>query len=93
MNTTIRRALIAATSATIGVVTLGAGAASADEGGPTFPPRTEECTVPTVLFPVAAQVDPDSLEGCGYFEDPNYFENRKANGTYNPNGIFSILFG
>ena len=26
----------------------------------------------------AAIIDVDSLEGCGFFEDPNYFENRKA---------------
>lgn len=85
-----RRALVVALAASaLAVVPAVAGAAE----GPTFPPRTDECKVPMVLSPVAAVVDPGSLEGCGYFEDPNYHENRKANGTYNPNGLFSTLFG
>lgn len=69
-----------------------AGTAAAAEG-PVVPPRTEECIVPPLLFQVAAVVDPDSLEGCGFFEDPNYFDNRREAGLYNPNGVFSILFG
>ncbi|CAN5869911.1 hypothetical protein BH24ACT6_BH24ACT6_14590 [soil metagenome] len=59
----------------------------------TFPPRDERCKVPPLLFQVVALVDPDSLEGCGFVEDPNYHENRKAEGIYNPNGRFSIIFG
>ncbi|MGI8729851.1 MAG: hypothetical protein ACR2LK_07655 [Solirubrobacteraceae bacterium] len=46
-----------------------------------------------MLFQVAAIVDVDSLEGCGFFEDPNFFENRKDAGLYNPNGLFSTIFG
>lgn len=68
-------------------------ASASSEDGPTYPPRTEECKVPQALWIVAAETDPDSLEGCGYFEDPDYFENRKEAGTYNPNGPFSRLFG
>ncbi|MBA3281328.1 MAG: hypothetical protein H0U29_03780 [Acidimicrobiia bacterium] len=59
----------------------------------TPPAADERCKVPPLLFQVAAVVDPDSLEGCGFFEDPNFHENRKQAGLYNPNGPFSILFG
>lgn len=72
---------------------VGPAGAAAAEGGPQFPPRDERCKVPPVLFQVAAIVDQDSLEGCGFFEDPNYFENRKDAGLYNPNGLFSTIFG
>lgn len=92
----IRRSVFrgVAVAAAVTALPLGASVASADAPeGPVFPPRTEECKVPTLLFPVAAVVDVDSLEGCGYFEDPNFFENRKANGTYDDSGVFSRLFG
>jgi len=36
--------------------------------------------VPGALRIVAAQVDPDSLEGCDYFEDPTYHDNRREAG-------------
>lgn len=49
--------------------------------------------MPPLLFQVAAVIDPDGLEGCGFFEDPNYHENRKEAGLYNENGIFTIIFG
>lgn len=26
-------------------------------------------------------------------EDPNYFDNRRAAGIHNPNGLFSRIFG
>ena len=58
-----------------------------------FPPRDERCKVPPLLFQVAAIVDVDSLEGCGFFEDPNYFENRKQQGSYTDQGLFSTIFG
>lgn len=86
-----RHILAAAATVTMAAGTA-AGPVIADEG-PTFPPRDERCKVPPLLFQVAAIVDPDSLEGCGFFEDPNYHENRKAAGIYNPNGPFSIIFG
>lgn len=79
-------AVVASLAASMAVVAPGAGAA-------TFAPRDERCKVPPLLFQVAAVVDPDSLEGCGFFEDPNYHENRKAQGTYTDQGIFSRLFG
>lgn len=81
-----------ATVATMLIVASSPASASS-EGDPTNPPRTQECKVPQALWIVAAEVDPDSLEGCGYFEDPNYHENRKEAGTYNPNGPFSQIFG
>lgn len=74
------------------VLVLGASPALAAEG-PSFPVPDERCTVPPLLFQVAAVVDVDSLEGCGFFEDPNFFENRKAQGSYDPNGLFSTIFG
>jgi len=83
--------IAAAGIAAAGIMAVGAGSASANTTD--FPPPDERCKVPPALFQVAAIIDVDSLEGCGFFEDPNYFENRKANGTYNPNGVFSILFG
>ena len=79
----------AATTAAAALLLIGAaGTASAAEPG-----SGGECTVPGPLQTVAAQVDPDSLEGCDYFEDPNYHDNRRAAGTYNPDGLFSTLFG
>ncbi len=59
----------------------------------TPPPADERCKVPPLLFQVAAIVDPDSLEGCGFFEDPNFFENRKAAGLFVENGVFTTIFG
>ena len=56
-------------------------------------PVDERCKVPPLLWQAAAVVDPDSLEGCNFFEDPNYHENRKAAGVYVDNGVFSVLFG
>lgn len=80
---------IAATTAVTALLLIGAaGTASAAEPG-----ADEECTVPGPLRIVAAQVDPDSLEGCDYFEDPNYHDNRREAGIHNPNGLFSTLFG
>ncbi len=79
-------------SVTMAIAGVAAPAASAAEG-PTFPPRDERCKVPPALFQVAAIVDVDSLEGCGFFEDPNYFENRKRQGTYTDKGLFSTIFG
>lgn len=80
------RALLT-TAAVTGLLLLGvAGSASAAE------PGHDECSVPGALRIVAAEVDPDSLEGCDYFEDPAYHDNRRGNGTYTPNGVFSILF-
>lgn len=70
-----------------------AGPMGASAEAPAFPPRDERCKVPPLLFQVAAVVDPDSLEGCGFFEDPNYHENRKEAGLYNENGIFTLIFG
>lgn len=86
----IRTAIAGA--AAVGIVAAAGGAVSASETSD-FPPPDERCKVPPALFQVAAVVDVDSLEGCGFFEDPNYFENRKANGSYNPNGVFSTIFG
>ena len=82
---------VLAASAVSAVVLAAAPAAAAE--GPTFPTRDARCTVPTVLFPAAAVVDPDSLEGCGYFEDPRYHDNRRAAGTYTDQGLFSRVFG
>lgn len=87
---TIRTAVAGAAAA--GILAVAGGAVSAQQH-PANPEPDERCKVPPVLFQVAAIVDVDSLEGCGFFEDPNYFENRKANGSYTPNGVFSILFG
>lgn len=87
------RHLLAAATTTVGVLAIGFTAPAAAADGPTFPEPDERCMVPPALFQVAAIVDPDSLEGCGFFEDPNYFENRKEAGLYNPNGVFSIIFG
>lgn len=72
-----------------------AGPASADLGGivGTPPPADERCKVPPLLFQVAAVVDVDSLEGCGFFEDPNFFENRRAQGSFNDRGVFTTIFG
>lgn len=92
MYTRTTRKMAAGLAAGI-LMTVGAGVASAAEGGPTFPPRDERCKVPPALFQVAAVVDVDSLEGCGFFEDPNFFENRKAAGLYNGNGLFTLIFG
>jgi len=61
-------ALTAGTALSAGI----AGPVSAQEGGPTFPPADERCKVPPLLFQVAFVVDPDSLEGCGFFEDSNF---------------------
>ncbi len=85
---------ITALSASVAIAIAGVAApvASAVEG-PTFPPRDERCKVPPALFQVAAIVDVDSLEGCGFFEDPNYFENRKKQGSYTDKGLFSTIFG
>ncbi len=55
--------------------------------------RDERCKVPPLLFQVAAIVDPDSLEGCAFFEDPNFHENRKDAGLFNDNGLFTVIFG
>lgn len=41
----------------------------------------------------AAVVDPDSLEGCNFFEDPNFHENRRDAGLFSDNGLFSTIFG
>lgn len=86
-----RLAAIATTIAITAAGIVGPAGAAAAEGG--FPPRDERCKVPPVLLQVAAIIDVDSLEGCGFFEDPNFFENRKAAGLYNPNGLFSTIFG
>ncbi|MCP9485580.1 MAG: hypothetical protein MSC30_06945 [Gaiellaceae bacterium MAG52_C11] len=87
MSKTRAAAIVASLTVSVaGVVAPVAGAA-------TSPPRDERCKVPPLLFQVAAVVDPDSLEGCGFFEDPNYFENRKEQGTYTDQGVFSRLFG
>lgn len=59
----------------------------------TPPPKDERCKVPALLYQAAAVVDPDSLEGCNFFEDPNYHENRKAQGSYTDQGVFSTIFG
>lgn len=87
---TIRTAV--ASVAAAGIMAVGAGSV-ASASGPTFPEPDERCKVPPALFQVAAIVDVDSLEGCGFFEDPNFHENRRANGTYNGNGLFSRIFG
>lgn len=87
-----KRALAAV--ATCGAIALGAvipAGASAQLGE--VPPRDERCKVPPLLYQAAAIADPDSLEGCNFFEDPNYHENRKANGTYTDKGVFSTIFG
>lgn len=77
-----------ATCVAVAFAGVAAPLASAD-----FPPRDERCKVPPLLFQVAAVVDVDSLEGCGFFEDPNYFENRKKQGSYTDQGLFSTIFG
>lgn len=87
------RTMIVGAAAGAAILTMGAGVAAAAEGGPTFPPRDERCKVPPLLFQVAAVVDVDSLEGCGFFEDPNVFENRKAAGQFNDRGLFTQIFG
>lgn len=91
MRTPTRIAIAAA--AVAGSLALLSGPVAAADEGPTFPPRDERCKVPTVLIPVAALVDVDSLEGCGYFEDPNFFENRKDAGQFDDNGLFTRIFG
>ena len=70
-----------------------ASAAGLDDLVGTPPPADERCKVPPLLFQVAAIVDVDSLEGCGFFEDPNFFENRKRQGSFNDNGVFTTIFG
>ncbi len=74
------------------------GAASASAAGlgdliGTPPPTDERCKVPPALYQVAAIVDPDSLEGCNFFEDPNYHENRREAGLYTDEGVFTTIFG
>ena len=81
-----------AVSTAIAVAGVAVPVASAADG-PTFPPRDERCKVPPALFQVAAIVDVDSLEGCGFFEDPNFFENRKRQGSYTDKGLLSTIFG
>lgn len=96
---TIRRVVAGFAAGTI--MALGAGATSADAAllpgpvlpGPDLPGIDERCKVPPLLFQVAAVVDVDSLEGCNFFEDPNFFENRKAAGLFNDNGVFTQIFG
>lgn len=88
------RTRITALAATFGIAAASAFAPLAGAAeGPAFPPRDERCKVPPLLFQVAAIVDVDSLEGCGFFEDPNYFENRKAQGSDTEQGVFSIIYG
>lgn len=89
-----RKMLVSAAAATALVVGI-AGPASAglEDLIGTPPPADERCKVPPLLFQVAAVVDVDSLEGCGFFEDPNFFENRKAQGSFNDNGLFTQIFG
>ncbi len=82
----IRRLLAAAVTA-IPVLTVAVTA------GPAQAAPDQRCKVPPLLFQVAAVVDPDSLEGCDFFEDPNYHENRKEAGIYTDKGVFSLLFG
>lgn len=88
----IRKIVVAATVA--GGLLLGSTGVAAGQEPPAEPPaETEECTVPPLLFQVAFVVDPDSLEGCDFFEDPNYHQNRRDAGLYNENGLFSTIFG
>lgn len=86
---TRRRVQAAVLAVAAGALMIGAaGTASAqDESVDT------NCSVPGFLHTVAANVDPDSLEGCDYFEDPNFHDNRREAGTYNPNGLFTLIFG
>lgn len=90
------RKLIASGAVAAALAIGAAGPAGAQIGGGLIgqpPPADERCKVPPLLFQVAAVVDPDSLEGCGFFEDPNYHENRKAAGIYTDKGVFSTIFG
>lgn len=87
----MRRSLLAAPILAIALLAGTAGAANAQIGEP--PPRDERCKVPPLLYQAAAVVDPDSLEGCNFFEDPNFHENRKEAGLYTDKGVFSLIFG
>jgi len=91
----LTRRFLAAGALTAALAVGAAGPATAQLGGliGTPPPSDERCKVPPLLYQVAAVVDPDSLEGCNFFEDPNFHENRKKAGLYVDNGVFSILFG
>ncbi len=99
MNTRLIRRTMAGLAA--GAIMAVGGGAAAEAAllpgpflpGPTPPGIDERCKVPPLLFQVAAVVDPDSLEGCNFFEDPNFFDDRKAAGLYNDNGAFTQIFG
>lgn len=87
------RRLLAAPILAVALIAGSAGAASAASPIGTPPPSDERCKVSPLLYQAAAVLDPDSLEGCNFFEDPNYHENRKQAGIYTDKGLFSSLFG